>query len=48
MFALKRDAGQFDEAEITLHDMEVLKRELKSYLVQMYHERVVYPNKLPV
>lgn len=48
MFATKRDAGQFDEAEITLRDMEVLKRELKSYLVQVYHERVVYPNKLPV
>ena len=43
----KRDAGQFDEAAISIRQLNELKKELKSYLMQLYHERVVYPNRLP-
>lgn len=39
----KMDEGQFDEADITLKELNTVKKELKSYLVGVYHERIVYP-----
>ena len=35
--------GQFDEATISLRELNIIKETLKSYLAQLYHERVVYP-----
>ena len=35
--------GQFDEATISLRELNTIKETLKSYLAQLYHERVVYP-----
>lgn len=39
----KMKDGQFDEADISIKEVNVLKDTLKSYLAQLYHERVVYP-----
>lgn len=39
----KEDSGQFSDAEITIKDLWITKATLKSYLSQMYHERVEYP-----
>ncbi len=43
IFAAKMKEGQFDESDISLKELTVLKETLKSYLAQLYHERVVYP-----
>ena len=45
MVAMKLKAGQFDNAEISIHELEVVKEGLKSYLSQLYHERIVYPGQ---
>ena len=39
----KMEAGQFDDAEISVRELCIAKETLKSYLAQMYHGRVVYP-----
>ena len=41
----KEKAGQLEDADITIHDLNVLKSMLKSYLQQLYHGRVVYPKR---
>ena len=34
-----------EDADITIHDLNLLKAILKSYLQQLYHGRVVYPKR---
>ncbi len=41
---LHRD-GQLDNADISLKEIEIIKTTLKSYLTQLYHERIVYPKR---
>jgi len=41
----KEKAGQFDDADITLHEMKLIKSMLKTYIQQIYHGRVVYPKR---
>jgi putative nucleotidyltransferase with HDIG domain len=36
---------QFSEAEISVKDLTLVKAALKSYLAQMYHERIAYPKR---
>ena len=43
--ASKEKAGQFEDADITLHDMNLMKKMLKTYLLQIYHGRVAYPKR---
>ena len=43
--AAKMADGQFDEADISIKEINTVKESLKSYLSQLYHERVVYPNR---
>ncbi len=43
--ASKMKIGQFDEADISIKDLNTVKETLKSYLSQIYHERVVYPQR---
>ena len=42
MVAGKEKAGQFTEAEITIHEMNVVKETLKRYLQGLFHERIEY------
>ena len=42
----KKQEGQFDEADISIADLLAIGEALKTYLAQMYHERVAYPTKL--
>jgi len=45
----KMEQGQFDDADITISELNTVKTTLKSYLAQLNHERVVYPkNKLNI
>ena len=39
----KMKSGQFDESSISISELNTVKESLKSYLAQLYHERVVYP-----
>ncbi len=41
----KSKEGQFDNADISLHELSVMKEEIKTYLQQMYHSRVSYPKR---
>ncbi|MBQ9548527.1 MAG: HDIG domain-containing protein [Bacteroidales bacterium] len=41
----KMQEGQFDEAGITVRELGIVKEVLKSYLGQMYHERIAYPKR---
>ncbi len=43
MVDAKMSAGQFDESSISIRELNMVKESLKSYLAQLYHERVVYP-----
>lgn len=43
--ASKMKMGQFDESEISIKDLNTVKATLKAYLSQIYHERVVYPQR---
>ena len=43
MVAGKEESGQFQEADITLGELNAVKAVLKDYLQQLYHERIVYP-----
>jgi hypothetical protein len=43
MVADKMNAGQFDDSSISIRELNTVKESLKSYLAQLYHERVVYP-----
>ena len=41
----KMAQGQFEQAEISLRELAVVKSVIKSYLAQIYHERIAYPKK---
>ena len=41
----KMDEGQFDQADISISELGVLKETLKQYLAQIHHERIVYPKQ---
>lgn len=41
----KREEGQFKNADISIRELDIIKRELVSYLAQMHHERISYANK---
>lgn len=41
----KMDDGQFEEADISLKELNVVKDVLKDYLQQMYHARIVYTKR---
>ncbi len=41
----KSNEGQFDDADISLRELSILKDEIKTYLQQMYHSRVSYPKR---
>lgn len=43
----KINAGQLDDSDISLKDLTRIKAVLKSYLAQIYHERVEYPKNNP-
>ena len=43
----KINAGQLDDSDISLKDLTRVKAVLKSYLAQIYHERVEYPKNNP-
>lgn len=45
IFKAKMDDRQFDAVEMTLGELQELKEALKTYLVQMHHERIAYPDK---
>lgn len=41
----KEKAGQFEYAHITLHELNLMKKMLKTYLQQIYHTRIAYPKR---
>lgn len=41
----KMDENQFDNAEISISELGIVKTTIKQYLAQMHHERIVYPNR---
>ena len=41
----KMEEGQFEEAEISVKDLGIVKAALKNYLAQMYHGRIAYPKR---
>ena len=45
MVAAKDKSGQFAEAEITIRELNIVKATLKTYLRQLYHERVEYTQR---
>jgi uncharacterized domain HDIG len=45
LVASKMQAGQFDEADISIKEICTVKEVLKGYLSQIYHERIVYPTQ---
>ena len=42
----KAKDNQFDEADISLREVNTLKEVVKSYLQQMYHSRISYPKRV--
>lgn len=45
IFVSKIEAGQFNKADITFEELVTVKEALKTYLAQLYHERVAYPKR---
>ena len=45
IYSLKLSQGQLEQANISIKEINAIKKELKTYLAQMYHERVVYPKR---
>ena len=45
MVAAKEKSGQFEHAEITIREMNIVKATLKTYLQQLYHERIEYTQR---
>ena len=45
MVAAKEKSGQFEQAEITIREMNIVKATLKTYLQQLYHERIEYTQR---
>lgn len=42
----KMEAGQFEEADITLRELNTIKAVMKDYIQQIHHARVVYPKRI--
>lgn len=42
----KMNDGQFEDADISLKEINIIKNVLKSYLQQVYHARVAYPKRI--
>lgn len=42
---VKASEDQFDDSDISLRELNVMKDEIKSYLRQMYHSRISYPKR---
>ncbi|MBO4595214.1 MAG: HDIG domain-containing protein [Bacteroidales bacterium] len=42
----KFEDGQISDADISVKDLEKVRRALKDYLAQMYHERIAYPKRI--
>ena len=45
IFAYKIEDGQFEQADITLKELDTIKIVMQTYLGQMYHERIKYPKR---
>ena len=45
IFAYKIEDGQLEQADITLKEIDTIKIVMQTYLGQMYHERIKYPNR---
>jgi hypothetical protein len=45
MVAAKEKAGQLEEADISIRELNVMKSVLKQYLKQLFHGRVAYPKR---
>lgn len=43
----KMASGQFEDADITLRELNTIKAVMKDYIQQMHHARVVYPKRTP-
>ena len=41
----KLEEGQLNESDLTLHELRTVKEALKTYLAQMHHERIAYPDR---
>ena len=41
----KMREGQLEDADISIRDLGVVKEELKHYIAQIHHERIVYPKR---
>lgn len=41
----KMEAGQFEDADITLRELNTIKAVMKDYIQQIHHARVVYPKR---
>lgn len=41
----KVEAGQLADADITIKELGMVKEALKSYLAQLYHDRIAYPKR---
>ena len=45
MCASKMEAGQFDESDISVKELGIVKATLKEYLIGVYHQRIEYPKR---
>ena len=45
IFAYKMEDRQFEQANITMKELTTIKAVMKTYLCQMYHERIKYPKR---
>ena len=45
IYTSKLSQDQLEQANISIKEINAIKKELKTYLAQMYHERVVYPKR---
>lgn len=45
MVNAKDKDGQFEDADISIKELNILKTELKAYLSQLYHDRIAYPKR---
>ena len=41
----KASDGQLTNSVISLHELNVVREEVKTYLQQMYHSRISYPKR---
>jgi len=41
----KLEEGQLNDSDLTLRELDVIKDTLKTYLAQMHHERIAYPDR---